>query len=225
MALDASVLAESTSEDMKGRAVYVLHTWKDHLWAMGKGGDVPPAVEVAASEEAGVEEESRDKEGEDVTDAGADESVLHLQDEEHSATKVLELKDRRELESNDRPINTDPASSLSTPSDPLVRTLSPEGTQLSFSPPDVVLYLDPTWQSMKCHCRSIHSPSYRTPAGSRNSFVQTPIISVSDTSDDVLHELYSTFPTCERSCRVLNITVVVFTVQRSFIISTFGVGC
>jgi translation initiation factor 2D len=48
----------------KGKAVFVLHTWKDCLWELGAGGDVPEAIEIS-----GV----GDKEGEDSEDRDSQE--------------------------------------------------------------------------------------------------------------------------------------------------------
>ncbi|KAF7356792.1 Eukaryotic translation initiation factor SUI1 family protein [Mycena venus] len=42
MALPSDKLQQGRQE--KGKAVYVLHTWKDHLWDMGSKPDVPEAV-------------------------------------------------------------------------------------------------------------------------------------------------------------------------------------
>jgi len=42
MAVSNETLAQSRTE--KGKAVLVLHTWKDHLWHMGSKRDVPKAV-------------------------------------------------------------------------------------------------------------------------------------------------------------------------------------
>lgn len=39
MAIPSDYLREEGAE--KGKAVYVYHTWKDHLWEMGSKGDVP----------------------------------------------------------------------------------------------------------------------------------------------------------------------------------------
>ena len=33
-----------SGSDTKGKAVAVLHTWKDHLWGMGSKGDPPEAI-------------------------------------------------------------------------------------------------------------------------------------------------------------------------------------
>ncbi len=41
----------------KGKAVVVLHTWKDHLWTLGSKGEVPNALPIAA-EAAGDEQTS-----------------------------------------------------------------------------------------------------------------------------------------------------------------------
>lgn len=42
MDVNSEVLDRSDKgDDVKGKAVIVLHTWKDHLWDMGKKGDLP----------------------------------------------------------------------------------------------------------------------------------------------------------------------------------------
>ncbi|KAJ6482936.1 eukaryotic translation initiation factor SUI1 family protein [Mycena vitilis] len=49
MALPSDQIQAGRQE--KGKAVYVLHTWKDHLWDMGSKPDVPEAVSFAAAPE------------------------------------------------------------------------------------------------------------------------------------------------------------------------------
>lgn len=63
MALDADKIDHGVT---KGKAVIVLHTWKDHLWAIGSKGEPPEDVAVSArgDEETGV--------GGDNKDAGPD---------------------------------------------------------------------------------------------------------------------------------------------------------
>ena len=57
MALPSNEIRE---DGKKGKAVYVLHTWKDCLWELGSGGDVPEPREV-------VEVHQKDKnDGEEV---------------------------------------------------------------------------------------------------------------------------------------------------------------
>lgn len=53
MAVDADKIDHGVT---KGKAVIVLHTWKDHLWAIGSKGEPPGAVAVSApgDEEAGA---------------------------------------------------------------------------------------------------------------------------------------------------------------------------
>jgi translation initiation factor 2D len=46
MAVDADKIDNGVT---KGKAVIVLHTWKDHLWAIGRKGDPPEAVLVTAT--------------------------------------------------------------------------------------------------------------------------------------------------------------------------------
>ena len=64
MAVDEGTLAKAEQVDVKGKAVFVLHTWKDALWEMGasKGLDVPEPRNVepvhneqTAQEQNGVE--------------------------------------------------------------------------------------------------------------------------------------------------------------------------
>jgi translation initiation factor 2D len=63
MAVDADKIDHGVT---KGKAVIVLHTWKDHLWAIGSKGEPPEAVPVSApgDEETGA--------GDDDKDAGPD---------------------------------------------------------------------------------------------------------------------------------------------------------
>ena len=62
MAVDADKIDRGVT---KGKAAIVLHTWKDHLWAIGSKGEPPEAVSVSA---AGGEEADADAD----QDAGAD---------------------------------------------------------------------------------------------------------------------------------------------------------
>ena len=50
MAVSSDTLRSAEETDIKGKAVYVLHTWKDALWEMGpsKKTDPPPPREVQA---------------------------------------------------------------------------------------------------------------------------------------------------------------------------------
>jgi translation initiation factor 2D len=46
MAIDSESFRD---EDRKGKAVIILHTWKDHLWIMGAGGEVPEGRTIAST--------------------------------------------------------------------------------------------------------------------------------------------------------------------------------
>lgn len=52
----------------KGKAVYVIHTWKDCLWELGGGGDVPEPRDVESGK---VEEEQDTQEIEENVEAGS----------------------------------------------------------------------------------------------------------------------------------------------------------
>jgi len=53
MATDSDKVNQSVT---KGKAVIILHTWKDHLWSAGSKGEPPGAVSVSAvgDQDAGV---------------------------------------------------------------------------------------------------------------------------------------------------------------------------
>jgi len=60
---------EIREDGRKGKAVFVLHTWKDCLWELGTGGDVPEAIEIpAVGEKEG--EDSEDRDSQEVDNAG-----------------------------------------------------------------------------------------------------------------------------------------------------------
>jgi translation initiation factor 2D len=63
MAVDADKIDHGVT---KGKAVIVLHTWKDHLWAIGSKGEPPEAVSVSAAGAEGTDAVDDNK------DAGAD---------------------------------------------------------------------------------------------------------------------------------------------------------
>ncbi|KAK7676959.1 hypothetical protein QCA50_020077 [Cerrena zonata] len=61
MAVNSEALDRSDQgDDVKGKAVVVLHTWKDHLWDLGKKGDAPEPRVITASD---VEETHNDTAG------------------------------------------------------------------------------------------------------------------------------------------------------------------
>ncbi len=70
MALPGDQLHSSTTE--KGKAVHVLHTWKDHLWDMGSKKDIPESTIISTSSAPTIEEddseaEEADHEADDAT--------------------------------------------------------------------------------------------------------------------------------------------------------------
>lgn len=75
MAVDADKIDRDVT---KGKAVIVIHTWNDHLWAIGSKGEPPEAVAVSTpcDEETGAGDDDKDAgpdgaEGADaLTDAG-----------------------------------------------------------------------------------------------------------------------------------------------------------
>ncbi|KAF8630727.1 hypothetical protein AX15_002748 [Amanita polypyramis BW_CC] len=61
-----AIPADQMTEDAKGKAVLVLHTWKDHLWDMGSKIEVPEPT-VFGAEEADAEEANK-PEAPEITD-------------------------------------------------------------------------------------------------------------------------------------------------------------
>lgn len=81
MAVSSEDLKAKMEADEKGKAVLVLHTWKDHLWETGQKGDVPSSTPLVAGNQAAedgggmVEERGDEKveENENSTDARNEE--------------------------------------------------------------------------------------------------------------------------------------------------------
>lgn len=82
--------------DEKGKAVLVLHTWKDHLWEMGQKGDVPPGAPLSAANQAtegaedgvgGGEEDKGDTKEEGVKGEAQEQGEAAAEDTE-AAPKV-----------------------------------------------------------------------------------------------------------------------------------------
>lgn len=63
----------------KGKAVYVLHTWKDCLWELGGGGEVPEPRDL----------EVESKEGEDVVVGEAEGTAETTTEEPVQSTSTL----------------------------------------------------------------------------------------------------------------------------------------
>ncbi len=58
MAVSSEDLKVKSERDEKGKAVLVLHTWKDHLWEMGQKGDVPPGAPLGTGKAAAEVDEN-----------------------------------------------------------------------------------------------------------------------------------------------------------------------
>ena len=60
MAVDADKINDGVN---KGKAVVVLHTWKDHLWALGSRGEPPEALPISDEAIGGMGDEKDDCDG------------------------------------------------------------------------------------------------------------------------------------------------------------------
>ncbi|KAH9887063.1 eukaryotic translation initiation factor SUI1 family protein [Cubamyces lactineus] len=72
MAVSSDTLRSAEETDVKGKAVYVLHTWKDALWEMGtsKKADVPAPREFNTATEAEEGDSEDSPEGDGHVDSG-----------------------------------------------------------------------------------------------------------------------------------------------------------
>ncbi|KAI0935165.1 hypothetical protein AcW1_005169 [Taiwanofungus camphoratus] len=81
--------ATAAERDVKGKAVYVLHTWKDALWEMGasRRADVPaPRAWGAAGDERDVGHVDQSSGEEDVQEQGGAGSSIPAANGEHART-------------------------------------------------------------------------------------------------------------------------------------------
>ncbi|KAG6837743.1 hypothetical protein H0H93_001669 [Arthromyces matolae] len=86
MALPGNQLGKGSQD--KGKAVYVLHTWKDHLWEMGSKPDVPEPIPLGASAEKSTDEHSNEDDS-DINSAPSQQLAnLTIESPEASAPSV-----------------------------------------------------------------------------------------------------------------------------------------
>lgn len=164
MAIDADKIDNGVT---KGKAVIVLHTWKDHLWALGSKGEPPDALPVAAIVAAGTAGEEKDNgDGADGNGGGADAPRPGASQE--PAENVPAVTQDGTAEAED------------------IEKLTPEGTVLvltvPFVPHDVVRLL-----------RSVRSSARCAPASSLHVPCRTPKFCVPDAYD---HAVHGTHPPC-----------------------------
>ena len=114
---DATLRAAGERDDMKGKAVYVLHTWKDALWEMGPGRRAdPPAPRVLRQSSDGAaalaDDDSASNEAREDDAAGEVEDLVPQPDPEASLQQIAEE-------------STQPVEQSAAPE---TRSLTPEGT-------------------------------------------------------------------------------------------------
>lgn len=74
MAVASDQLQDSGQE--KGKAVHVLHTWKDHLWELGSKGDIPQDLPMKEDEDVNLEKAGDTEEEGMHVPVDADTSVV-----------------------------------------------------------------------------------------------------------------------------------------------------
>lgn len=84
-ALEEANASREADRDVKGKAVYVLHAWRDYLWEMGTNAreDVP-SVRAWADLEKKEEREREEEHEEDHEEGGRGESEALVEDTEKS---------------------------------------------------------------------------------------------------------------------------------------------
>lgn len=164
MAVDVNKINNGVT---KGKAVVVLHTWKDNLWALGSKGEPPDALPLADEATGGAEDE---KDG----DGGADGNVGNADEPQPSAS----LEPAAE--------NTPAVIQDGTRKIEEIEKLTPEGIvpmlTVIFVPHNVLRLL-----------RSIYASARGAPASSADELGCTPKFCVPDADD---HHIHSTYPPC-----------------------------
>lgn len=185
MAVTSDTLRESDAKGIKGKAVYVLHTWKDHLWDMGTGSkqDVPETRETPRPTEEPPAES-------DELGQAEGEETGHDVEELADATKNLRLDEAgtAEVETGSLP-GTSTASEAADDGEQGSTTLTPEGTAHLASQESAKLKVR----------RRLVVPSKRTAAGAANNPCVGSTIYIPDSCINVLVELRPT-----RSTRTAN---------------------
>ncbi|KAJ3566910.1 hypothetical protein NP233_g6706 [Leucocoprinus birnbaumii] len=69
MAVSSEDLKIKSNAEEKGKAVLVLHTWKDHLWDIGQKDDVPPGTPLSSTNRSTEPQEDPAAEGRDENQA------------------------------------------------------------------------------------------------------------------------------------------------------------
>lgn len=112
MAVSSDILRSAEETDVKGKAVYVLHTWKDALWEMGpsKKTEVPAPRELKASEA-------------DVSDDEEDSPADNNATPDETAGAPSEELDNQKPAAETQPANPSPEAGSSTSA----AKLTPEG--------------------------------------------------------------------------------------------------
>ncbi|KAJ3760535.1 eukaryotic translation initiation factor SUI1 family protein [Lentinula raphanica] len=107
MAVGSDQLQDSSQE--KGKAVLVLHTWKDHLWELGSKKDVPPSEPIKTEDGA--------EENEDITDSkGEEEPVLpEVKTPTYTPDEVSQLLHMSLIQAITQSLSSLPASAFPIP--------------------------------------------------------------------------------------------------------------
>ncbi|CAL1697893.1 unnamed protein product [Somion occarium] len=146
MAVSNDVLNRSDrGDDVKGKAVHVLHTWKDHLWDMGNGRkmDVPAPREVVEREQA---------EGATENDA-KQQPVGGIQEQIEDGTGAEDILGGTQPEASGSGTQTQPATDAARP---VMTTLTPE--DVSHCLRSALL------QALQTTLKSLPPPSFPIPA-------------------------------------------------------------
>ena len=115
MAVSSETLRSAEEKDVKGKAVYVLHTWKDALWDMGpsKKADPPAPVEIKLPE---AEQSAADENG-------AADSVEHVTGDSTGQTG----SDDTPMQHDQPPTESEVSTHVEEPTETKAEPLSPEG--------------------------------------------------------------------------------------------------
>lgn len=154
MAVSSEDLKAKSEE--KGKAVLVLHTWKDHLWEMGQKGDVPPGAPLGTRQEVEEEADENDPEEGEQSKSGTKEGE---NEEGESMTQRDETKPEAENTEETPKITYTPQEVTDLLTKSLIHAIATRLSNASFPIPSSQFYSTYILPSRPAYPTSVLLPS------------------------------------------------------------------
>lgn len=177
MAVSSDTLRSAEEKDVKGKAVYILHAWKDALWDMGpsKKADPPAPVEVKSPE---IETPSQDEEG----STSGNETTADAMASPSSSPATAPVQDEEQPAPSETQASTEEATKMKE------AALTPEGLYLLVSIEHF---------SRRPH-RCFRVPTCRNPTRHRDDSGRRPAVDIPHVRLDVLGFICAPRTACSR---------------------------